>query len=122
MAKRGRFTLSRLNAHRVVLAAALTTLVAAARATTLLVFSGQALPRSVHQRGVACALALPALTAPVLNLSVFTGSSAPVPIAPDLVGLAAPAAGLAVLAAVAVITETRLLRRRGVSSLLRIGG
>jgi len=72
--------------------------------------------------GVACALALPALTAPVLNLSVFTGSSAPVPIAPDLVALAVPAAGLALLAAVAVITETRLLRRRGVSSLLRIGG
>ena len=59
---------------------------------------------------------------PALDLSVFTGSSAPVPIAPDLVALAVPAAGLAVLGAVAVATETRLLRRRGVSSLLRIGG
>jgi len=51
MLNRGTLTLPRLNAHRVVLAAAaLTTLVAAALATTLVVFSGQALPGSVHQR------------------------------------------------------------------------
>ena len=51
MLNRGTFTLLRLNAHRMVLAAAaLTTLVAAALATTLVVFSGQALPRAVHQR------------------------------------------------------------------------
>jgi hypothetical protein len=50
MLNRGSFTLPRLNAHRVVLAAAaFTTLVAAALATTLVVFSAQALPRSVHQ-------------------------------------------------------------------------
>jgi hypothetical protein len=53
---------------------------------------------------------------------VFTGSAEPVPITPDLVALAGPAAGLAVLAAVAVAAETRLLRRRGVPGLLRIGG
>jgi hypothetical protein len=51
MPYRGTVTLPRLNAHRAVLAAAaLTTIVAAALATTLVVFSGQALPRSVHQR------------------------------------------------------------------------
>jgi hypothetical protein len=72
--------------------------------------------------GVACALALPALTSPALDLSVFTGSSAPVSVAPDLVALAVPAAGLAVLTAVAVVAETRLLRRRDVPGLLRIGG
>jgi putative ABC transport system permease protein len=72
--------------------------------------------------GAACALALPALTSPAVNLSVFTGSTTPVPIVPDLAALAVPAAGLAVLAAVAVVTETRLLRRRGVPGLLRIGG
>jgi FtsX-like permease family protein len=50
MLYRGTITLPRLNAHRAVLAAAaLTTLVAAALATTLVVFSGQALPRSVRQ-------------------------------------------------------------------------
>jgi len=72
--------------------------------------------------GAACAVALPALTSPALDLSVFTGSAAPVPLSPDLVALAVPAAGLAVLAAVAVIAETRRLRRRGVAGLLRIGG
>jgi putative ABC transport system permease protein len=72
--------------------------------------------------GAACAVALPTLTSPALNLSVFTGSSAPVPIAPDLAALAVPAAGLAVLTAVAVIAETRLLRHRDVPGLLRIGG
>ncbi len=71
--------------------------------------------------GVACAVVLPMLTSGTLNLSVFTGSTAPVPIAPDLVALAAPAAGLALLAAVVVAGQTRLLRRRGVPGLLRIG-
>ncbi len=71
--------------------------------------------------GVACAVVLPMLTSGALNLSVFTGSTAPVPIAPDLVALAVPAVGLALLAAVVVVAETRLLRRRGVSGLLRIG-
>src|SRR6202050_5721643 len=51
MQLRGAFTLPTLNAHRVVLAAAaLTTLVAAALATTIVVYSGQALPRSVRER------------------------------------------------------------------------
>jgi putative ABC transport system permease protein len=72
--------------------------------------------------GVACAVALPTLTSPALDLSVFTGSSAPVPIAPDLVALAGPAAGLAVLTVVAVVAETRLLPHRDVPGLLRIGG
>ena len=36
---------------------------------------------------VACAVALPTLTSTALDLSVFTGSSAPVPIGPDLVPL-----------------------------------
>ena len=72
--------------------------------------------------GAACAVALPTLTSSALNLSVFTGSSAPVPIAPDLVALAVPAAGLVVLTAVVVSTQTRLLRHRDVPGLLRIGG
>ena len=68
MPYRGTFTLSRLNAHRVVLAAAaLTTLVAAALATTLLVFSGQALPRSVHQRLTTAPGTLMTVTGPVTS-------------------------------------------------------
>jgi hypothetical protein len=85
---------------------------------------GEALPAvlAAVAAGVACAAALPALTAPVLNLAVFTGSATPVPVSPDLVALAIPAAGLAVLCAVAVVAQTRLLRHRDVTALLRIGG
>lgn len=72
--------------------------------------------------GLACAAALPTLTAPVLNLAVFTGSATPVPLAPDLVALAIPAAGLALLCAVAVAAQTRLLGYRDLPGLLRIGG
>jgi hypothetical protein len=68
MRNRGTFTLLRLNAHRVVLAAAaLTTLVAAALATTLVVFSGQALPRSVHQRLTASSGTSMIVTGPVTS-------------------------------------------------------
>ena len=68
MLNRGTFTLPRLNAHRVVLAAAaLTTLVAAALATTLVVFSGQALPRAVHQRLTAASGTSMIVAGPVTN-------------------------------------------------------
>ena len=49
---RGSLTLPRMNAHRlVIIAAALTVLVAAALATALATFSGQALPRAVRPGG-----------------------------------------------------------------------
>jgi putative ABC transport system permease protein len=69
----------------------------------------------------ACALALPRVLAPDLDLSVFTGSSGTVKLAADVASFAVPLAGLAVLAAVALGMEIRLGRRRGASS-LRIGG
>jgi hypothetical protein len=69
MLDRGTFTLPRLNAHRVVLAAAaLTTLVAAALATTLVVLSGQALPRAVHQRLTAASGTAMIVAGPVTNI------------------------------------------------------
>jgi hypothetical protein len=57
---RGSLTLPRMNAHRlVIIAAALTTLVAAALATALATFSGQALPRAVrHDLGHATGTSL----------------------------------------------------------------
>ncbi len=65
---RGTFTLPRLNAHRVVLAAAaLTTLVAAALATTIVVYSGQALPRSVRERLAASSGTSILISGPVNN-------------------------------------------------------
>jgi putative ABC transport system permease protein len=71
----------------------------------------------------ACAVALPPVVAPVIDLSVFTGSSAAVPLVPDVAAVALPLAGLLVLAAVSLGIELGTGRRRGaVSSSLRVGG
>ncbi|HEY1667904.1 MAG TPA: hypothetical protein VGG54_19635 [Trebonia sp.] len=69
----------------------------------------------------ACALALPQVLAPDLNLSVFTGSSVTVKLAADVASFAVPLVGLAVLAAVALGIEIRAGRSR-VAASLRIGG
>jgi putative ABC transport system permease protein len=69
----------------------------------------------------ACALALPRVLAPDLDLSVFTGSSGTVKLAADVASFAVPLAGLTVLTVVALGIEIRSGRRRGASS-LRIGG
>ncbi len=69
----------------------------------------------------ACALALPRVLAPDLDLSVFTRSSVAVKLAADAASFALPLAGLAVLTAVALGVEIRSGRRRGASS-LRMGG
>jgi putative ABC transport system permease protein len=68
---------------------------------------------------VACGLALPKIVAPAVNLSVFTGSSAAVPLSPDVVSLAGPLAGLAVAAALVLGIEIRA--RRKVVATLRGG-
>jgi putative ABC transport system permease protein len=61
----------------------------------------------------ACALALPQVLAPDIDLSVFTGSSVTVKLAADVASFAVPLAGLAGLAAVALGIEIRSGRRRG---------
>jgi hypothetical protein len=66
---------------------------------------------------VASALVLPRIVAPAINLSVFTGSSAGVPLVPDVASVALPVAGLVVVAAVTLIIEIRA--RRGVVATLR---
>ena len=68
---------------------------------------------------VGSALVLPRIVAPAINLSVFTGSSAGVPLVPDLASVAVPIAGLIVVAAVTLTIEIRA--RRGVVSTLRGG-
>ena len=70
----------------------------------------------------ACALVLPRVVRPVIDLSVFTGSSAAVPLVPDVAAVALPLAGLVVLAAVSLGIEIGSGRRRGVASALRVGG
>ena len=69
----------------------------------------------------ACALALPQVLAPDIDLSVFTGSSVTVPLAADVASFAVPLVALAVLAAVSLGIEIRSGRRRGPAS-LRVGG
>jgi putative ABC transport system permease protein len=82
----------------------------------------------------ACALALPRLVGPAVDLSVFTSTpltvplapnvsfSAAVPLVPDVASVALPLAALVVLAGVSLAVENRLARRRGVTTALRIGG
>jgi putative ABC transport system permease protein len=68
----------------------------------------------------ACALALPPLLAPALNLGVFTGGSASsVPLRPDLLSFALPLAALILLAAGSVLFGAR---RKDLVSRLRMGG
>jgi putative ABC transport system permease protein len=68
---------------------------------------------------VASALVLPRIVAPAISLSVFTGSSAGVPLVPDVATIALPIAGLIVLATVALAIEIRA--RRSVVPTLRGG-
>jgi len=70
----------------------------------------------------ACALVLPRVVAPAINLSVFTSASVSVPLVPDVASVAIPLAGLVVIAAVSLGIEVRSARRRGVTAPLRIGG
>ena len=68
----------------------------------------------------ACALALPQVLGPDLDLSVFIGSSVTVRLAADVASFAVPLVGLAVLATVALGIEIRSGRKRGAAS-LRMG-
>jgi putative ABC transport system permease protein len=65
-------------------------------------------------------LVLGPLIGPGLVLSAFTGSSAPVPLQPDLVALIAPAVGAVILITVAAIGQSVLTRRRTTTGVLRL--
>jgi len=68
----------------------------------------------------ACALALPVLVGPALDLSVFTGTGVSVAFRPDLAALGMPCVVILVLIAAALIAETSRSRRHGVTGLLRV--
>ena len=71
---------------------------------------------------LACALVLPRVVAPAIDLSVFTGSLAGVALTPNLGSIALPLAGLALVAVVALAIEIRSgRRRRSVAASLRGG-
>jgi putative ABC transport system permease protein len=66
-----------------------------------------------------CALALPALVSPALDLSVFTGPGASVTYRPDLAALGMPCLVILALMGAALVAETSRSRRHGVTGLLR---
>ena len=67
-----------------------------------------------------CALALPALVSPALDLSVFTGPGASVTYRPDLAALGVPCLAILLLIGVTLVAETSRSRRHGVTGLLRV--
>lgn len=68
-----------------------------------------------------CALALPIVVGPSLDLSAFfTGSGVSVTFRPDLTALGQAAGVIAVLAGVALIAGTSRLRHRDVTRALRV--
>jgi putative ABC transport system permease protein len=68
---------------------------------------------------IAAALVLPRIVAPAINLSVFTGSGAHVPLVPDVPSIALPITGLIAVAAVTLAIEIQA--RRSVVATLRGG-
>ena len=69
--------------------------------------------------GAVCAVVLPRLIGSSIDLSAFTGTSAPVLLEPGVIALGLPAAVVVILAVAALAAEARTLRRRGVTGLLR---
>ena len=67
-----------------------------------------------------CALALPAVVSPALDLSVFTGPGASVSYRPDLGALWVPCVVILLLMGAALAAETSRSRRHGVAGLLRV--
>jgi len=71
--------------------------------------------------GAGCAWALVPLTGPVLNLAVFTGSAASVPVRPDFTALGLPVAGLVALSVGTLLFQIQAAHRSGVTAALRLG-
>jgi putative ABC transport system permease protein len=69
--------------------------------------------------GAVCAIVLPHLIGSSIDLSAFTGTTAPVLFQPDATALGVPAAAIVVLAVAALAAEARTLRRRGMAGILR---
>ena len=69
--------------------------------------------------GAVCAVALPHVVGSSIDLSAFTGTSAPVQFEPDAFALGLPAAAILALALVALVTQAAAMRRRDVTGALR---
>jgi putative ABC transport system permease protein len=71
--------------------------------------------------GAVCALALVPLVGPAVDVAAFTGMPVTVPLHPNLVAIAATAAGLVLLAWLTLTVQNRLARGRGTTQALRVG-
>ena len=69
--------------------------------------------------GAVCAVALPHVVGSSIDLSAFTGTSAPVQFEPDAFAVGLPAAAILALALVALVTQAAAMRRHGVTGALR---
>ena len=69
--------------------------------------------------GAVCAVVLPRLIGSSVDLSAFTGTSAPVQLQLDALALGLPAGVVVVLALAALAAEGRALHRRGIAGMLR---
>jgi putative ABC transport system permease protein len=90
------------------------------RDTTFVLLTALPAVLAAFAAAVGCALALPALIGPALDLSVFTGAGASVEFRPDLAALGMPCGVILLLIAAALIAETIRSRRHGVTGLLRV--
>ena len=90
------------------------------RDTTLVLLTALPAVLAAFAAAAGCALALPVLIGPALDLSVFTGAGASVEFRPDLAALALPCAVILLLIAAALVAETSRSRRQGVTGLLRV--
>ena len=91
------------------------------RDTRLVMAEGMPAVLAAVAAGAVCAVVLPSLIGPSVDLSAFTGAGAPVLLEPGVIALGLPAAIIVALASAALAAEARTLRRRGVTGLLRAG-
>jgi putative ABC transport system permease protein len=90
------------------------------RGTRLVLLTALPALLAAFAAALACALALPALIGPALDLSVFTGPGAPVSYRPDVTALALPCAAIAILIGATLTIQTIRSRRRTVTGLIRV--
>jgi len=89
------------------------------RATGLVLAEAMPAVLAAVVAGAVCAALLPRVIGSSIDLSAFTGTSAPVQFEPDLLALALPAAAIVVLAVAVLAAEARALRRHDVTGTLR---
>jgi hypothetical protein len=89
------------------------------RATGLVMAEAMPAVLAAVVAGAVCAGALPRVVGSSIDLSAFTGTSAPVQFQPDVLALGLPAVAIVLLSLAALIAEARVLRRRDIIGLLR---